>query len=609
MPEFPPPPPSEGDFPPLPPDDLPPPPPWDHVPPPPPSGVNPAWSPPPSPPAGGAAPHVSNQIPKVPVVRQPMSRGAKLGWVTAIFLVALGYGGYRGYQHLNRYPKEKEVRDFVEIQLAIPGQKVVDVSSKPVDSGSSSGGFDLIGEWHGQMSDGTPIGYIFQNNNNVTMQMDNVNFPGSYALRQGTPYWDLVIKDLKNGSLNGATVPGNIPQGTIQTILQPISADSFKIEDYDPGDARPTAFDKDAIVMTRTGTAPAASGQNNTPAPPPVGMQLAFTATMEMTEALFATIPVERFMQQQGADPMVFRKIQSILNGPNAARLREISGVSGSVTDFTGKMIVRETFSEGHRYTSSGMIKAIRQDGKWQLTLVSGPNPDKDAPAFGYRLSDFKGEVLSTNQPEQLKEINDLISSAKDTLQKLQQAQAQNRQEMLASQNAAQLAAKQEAQQKRAAAEAARQQSASDSSVNTAPAQTLAAGAAATTTINNVLVSSGTPITVSTLDTIDTSSSLQPFYRATTTTDINLSDGTTIPMGSDAKLIVFANGANYQIRLDSLAANGRSVSLNTDIFNVGIVGQGSSPVKIGFGGLSFSTGGLFKSGKIKPGKLFTFHQQ
>jgi hypothetical protein len=409
-----------------------------------------------------------------------MSRGAKLGWVTAILLVALGYGGYRGYQHFNRYPKEKDVRDFVEKQLAIPGQKVVDVSSKPVGSGSS---------------------------------------------------------------------------------------------------------------------------------PSPVGVELAFTATMEMTEALFATIPVQQLMQQQGADPMVFRKIQSILNGPNAARLREISGVSGPVTDFTGKTIVGETFSQGHRYTSSGMIKAVRQDGRWQLTLASGPNPDKDAPTFGYRLSEFKGEVLSTNQPDQLKEINDLISSASDTLQKLQKAKEQNRQEMLASQNAAQLAAKQEAQQKRAAAEAARQQPATGSSVNTTPAQTPAAGAAATTTINNVLVSSGTPITVSTLDTIDTSSSLQPFYRATTTRDINLSDGTTIPTGSDAKLIVFANGATYQMRLDSLTANGRNIPLNTDTFNVGTVGQGSSPVKIGFGGISLDTGGLFKSGRIKPGKLFTFHQQ
>jgi hypothetical protein len=492
MPGFPPPPPSEGDFPP-PPDDFPPPPPWNHVPPPPPpddvlpplpppppSGVNPAWVPPPSPPAGGAAPHVSNPIPEVPVVRQPMSRSAKLGWVTAILLLVLGYGGYLGYQHLNRYPKEKEVRDFVEKQLAIPSQKVVDVSAKPVDAGNST---------------------------------------------------------------------------------------------------------------------------------PPVGVQLAFTATMEMTEALFATIPVQQFMQQQGADPMVFRKIQSILNGPNAARLREISGVSGPVTDFTGKMIVRETFSEGHRYTSSGMIKAIRQDGKWQLTLLSGPNPDKDAPAFGYRLSDLKGEILSTNQPDQLKIINDLISSASDTLQKLQKAQEQNRQEMLASQNAAQLAAQQEAQQKRAAAEAAHQQPAAGSSVNTAPAQTPAAGVAATTTINNVSVSSGTTITVSTLDTIDTSSSLQPFYRATTTTDINLSDGTTIPTGSDAKLIVFANGANYQMRLDSLTANGINILLNTDVFNIGTVGQGSSTVKIGFGGLSFSTGSLFKSSRIKPGKQFTFHQQ
>jgi hypothetical protein len=409
-----------------------------------------------------------------------MSRGAKLGWVTAILLVALGYVGYLGHQHLNRYPKEKEVRDFVEKQLAIPGQKVVDVTAKPVDSGSS---------------------------------------------------------------------------------------------------------------------------------PSPAGVQLAFTATMEMTEALFAPIPVQQLMQQQGADPMVFRKIQSILNGPNAARLREISGVSGPVTDFTGKTIVGETVSQGHRYTSSGMIKAIRQDGQWQLILASGPIPDKDAPAFGNRLSDFQGEVWSTNQPDQLKEITDLIGDANDVLQKLQQAQAQNRQEMLAAQNAAQLAAQQEAQQKRAAAAAARQQPAASSSVNAAPAQTPAAGAAAPATINHVLVSSGTPITVSTLDTIDTSASLQPFYRATTTRDINLSDGTTIPMGSDAKLIVFTNAAAYQMRLDSLTANGRNITLNTDIFKVGTVGQSSSPLKIGFGGISLNTGDLFKSSRIKPGKLFTFHQQ
>jgi hypothetical protein len=63
------------------------------------------------------------------------------------------------------------------------------------------------------------------------------------------------------------------------------------------------------------------------------------------------------------------------------------------------------------------------------------------------------------------------------------------------------------------------------------------------------------------------------------------------------------------MRLDSLIANGRNIPLNTDIFNVGTVGRGSSPVKIGFGGISLNTGGLFKPSRTGPGKLFTFHQQ
>jgi hypothetical protein len=271
-------------------------------------------------------------------------------------------------------------------------------------------------------------------------------------------------------------------------------------------------------------------------------IQMDFVATMESTEALYERVPTDQYIQQQGDDPAVFRKIQWILNGVNSAKLRQLSGYAGPVEDFNGKTLVREKTPKGHRYTSSGVINALHRGGQWQMAIVSGPRPDKDGPV-GYRLSFFNGEVLSLSQPDQAKKINDLISQASQTLQSLQQAQQQYQSDLLAAQQAAQQAAAQR----------------HSLTANQATPPVAPTGY----NVNFVVIPRGTVLEVTTSEAVDTSK-LQGSYSATAAADIALAGTAGVSKGSPAQFVVAKVGNAFQMRLRSLIVNGLSVPVNTE---------------------------------------------
>jgi len=155
---------------------------------------------------------------------------------------------------------------------------------------------------------------------------------------------------------------------------------------------------------------------------------LAFTATAELTEAYYVPVPADQYIRQQGVDLLVYRKINNILNGKGAARIRELAGITDPPQDIHAMTLLKQTVASGQRSTYTGKIRAVRQGGQWQLVVIEGPYADKAAPA-GRPLADYGNNAVALDVPDQAQKVANLISAATDTLQKLEQAQQQYRAE------------------------------------------------------------------------------------------------------------------------------------------------------------------------------------
>jgi hypothetical protein len=75
----------------------------------------------------------------------------------------------------------------------------------------------------------------------------------------------------------------------------------------------------------------------------------------------------------------------------------------------------------------------VRQGGQWQLVVVEGLYAEKAAPA-GRLLADYGNNALALDEPDQAQKVANIISTATDTLRKLEQAQQQYRAEASAAQ-------------------------------------------------------------------------------------------------------------------------------------------------------------------------------
>ncbi len=155
---------------------------------------------------------------------------------------------------------------------------------------------------------------------------------------------------------------------------------------------------------------------------------LTFTATAELTEAHYVPVSVDQYLRQQGVDLQVYRKISNILNGKGGARIRELAGITDPPQDIHTVTLLKQTVASGQRNTYTGKIRAVRQSGQWQLVVIEGPYAEKAAPA-GRLLADYGNNALALDVPDQAQKVANLISSATDTLQRLQQAQQQYRAE------------------------------------------------------------------------------------------------------------------------------------------------------------------------------------
>jgi hypothetical protein len=401
-----------------------------------------------------------------------MGAAQKLAGIGVAAVIVIGAGAYWGYEYLHRNPSNEEVLNFAREHMAVPGQKIVEISTGPVPPGTST-------IHTGSFSSGTKAGF----------------------------------SDLAN---------------------------------------------------------------YNAAAPRAGVVQMKFTATVESTEALYDRVATDQYIQQQGGDPAVFRKIQGILRGPNAATIRDLAGITGPVDDFNGKTLIHEVTPQGHRYTTTGIINALRQGGQWQMAVAFGPLPDKDAPV-GYKLSSFNGQVLSLSQPDQAKKINGLINQAAATLQSLQQAQARYRANLQATQQLAK-------QQRAAPAGPAH---IGTSSPGASPP------AHGYSSLNMVSIPPGTVIQVTTDEAVDTSN-LRRWYNAETAVDIALPDAAGVSKGSSARVTIVKVGNAFQVRLNSLVVNGAWVTLNTDQISLGTIAPSGS-----------TTG---QKQVIDAGQSYQFHQ-
>jgi hypothetical protein len=205
---------------------------------------------------------------------------------------------------------------------------------------------------------------------------------------------------------------------------------------------------------------------------------------------------------------------------------------------------------------------------------------------LGYKLSFFKGEVLSLSQADQEKKINDLIGHAGQTLQRLQEAQQQYRANLLAAQQAA-------GQQRAPVAGALRVSGPSPSTQGAIQGTPPAPVARADSYVNIVAIPPGTLIEVTTQQAVDTSN-LQGPYGAATAADIRLPGGTRVSKGSLARLTILKVGNAVQMRLGSLVVNGAWVPLNTDSISLSTIDQGGPNAN--------------QNLLIDAGKSYKFHQ-
>ena len=151
---------------------------------------------------------------------------------------------------------------------------------------------------------------------------------------------------------------------------------------------------------------------------------LKFTATVELTEPLFTQVASADYLTQQGADPLVFKRIGDILGGQGSPRLRELAGLKDSVANLNDVALLRESSPTGHRHTVAGKIVATRADNLWKIGFMQGFAADSQPPV-GRKLSEYRGDVLVLDRPQDAEKARSIVANAGDVLKRLEPARAQ----------------------------------------------------------------------------------------------------------------------------------------------------------------------------------------
>lgn len=140
-------------------------------------------------------------------------------------------------------------------------------------------------------------------------------------------------------------------------------------------------------------------------------LEMAYTAVAELTEAKYESIPTGKYLSDHGADPAIAQQIQNILARRDIKEILAEAQMETLPASLQGKTLVKQVVAAGKTITYAGQITATRGNNGWAPELTGQPQASERLPQ-GLGLSQFSGEVLDVDKPENAAALEQLVKSA-----------------------------------------------------------------------------------------------------------------------------------------------------------------------------------------------------
>ncbi|MDR2675133.1 MAG: hypothetical protein LBC18_09790 [Opitutaceae bacterium] len=148
-------------------------------------------------------------------------------------------------------------------------------------------------------------------------------------------------------------------------------------------------------------------------------------ATAKLPDALYEPVEARAYLADElKFDMSVPEKIERLLSGPGAARIRQLAGVDPKDNGLPGSLsLVRETAPAGTKVEFDVTMSATLTNAGWRAR-VTGSAP-VTAPPGGRPLGGFGGRVLDVSRESDVEQIRRIVSRGGETLARLEKARAQ----------------------------------------------------------------------------------------------------------------------------------------------------------------------------------------
>ena len=116
----------------------------------------------------------------------------------------------------------------------------------------------------------------------------------------------------------------------------------------------------------------------------------------------------------------MYDRIKQVLSGPGGDWIRNDAGLTTNVESVTGLVLLRESTKAQSRFTATGDIQAQRPVRAWEIHVA---NVQVNASPVGSLRSQFTGNVLLLDRPDDVQKFKTSLADALATLTTLQQSQ------------------------------------------------------------------------------------------------------------------------------------------------------------------------------------------
>jgi hypothetical protein len=148
-------------------------------------------------------------------------------------------------------------------------------------------------------------------------------------------------------------------------------------------------------------------------------------AAAKLPGALYEPVEARAYLADElKLDVSVPEKIERLLSGPGATRLRQLAGVDPRDNGSLGSLsLVRETAPAGTRIEFDVTISATLTNAGWRARVTESA-PVAAVPG-GRPLGEFDGRVLDVSRESDVEQIRRIVSRGAETLARLEKARAQ----------------------------------------------------------------------------------------------------------------------------------------------------------------------------------------